>query len=240
MDKSKFVLRPELIEKGKRDRAESPPVSLHQIAQRLEPFFLLRPSAFVSLQHQPGIIAHDRRPGCFIAVVQEVHKVTVAHEPVALIKQGQQIVYGVELPAREVADVVEAIDQEDSVELVILSDRAAQEPQFGAGIESDISQYVDLPLRMRAAQDVREALIDILDSMAGSERITKESNAPFARGGREGILDIVAATRGINMPVSVHPALANFGVGQRIGSITKKSAINLSCQQDGRHQAHKN
>ena len=62
-------------------------------------------------------------------------------------------------PLREqVRDIIQAIDEDDQIELVALSEALLHEVEFVAGVEAGLGEQMDFPFRMSAAQAVGEAV----------------------------------------------------------------------------------
>ena len=135
-------------------------------------------------------------------------------EPPAIVERVQGSRGGFGLGGHQVANVIQAIDQHHFVRLVASGEYLPHERQLAARVQADPRQHVNLPLRMRPPQQIREPVFHILDAVTRREGIPDEADPALARreGGR--VFHVIPAPGAVQAPMTLFPAFRYPGVRQ--------------------------
>src|SRR2546423_15625745 len=99
---------------------------------------------------------------------------------------------------------------------------------------------MNLPVRMSCSQSISETRFDVLDPVAGCKGISYEGDPSLAGLDGRKILDVVAATGAVGVPMARDPAFANPGEAQRVGCINEEPKKDFAPQEHKRKEENQN
>src|SRR5438045_4017310 len=136
MDETIIVMRAKRVKKRKRHDRQMAAMRLHEVAEFFEPRLLSLPIlASIAVFHERKVILHVRILGGFVTVVIKIQKIAAADEPRSNLFRGRQ--FALEWFSRreqEVAHIVEAIYENDFIELITSEECLLQYIDLTAGI----------------------------------------------------------------------------------------------------------